>query len=347
MQNYFFLLLLSLAVYREAAGIDPEGVCWERECGVAGNKRLSSNTFYACCFNHLGASWISSNDPCLNCSTASSSVLTSWGEWSDWKRCVNCVTKRFRVCKGLVEGDCKKGAKQTANKPCKRSRRCFAPTPSRSRWSDWINLMECSRTCGGGIIMQMRSCLRSPCHGLSFNVKKCNRKPCPVYGQWSDWSSWFPCNATCGGGIRSRQRKCLEDKCWGQENEKESCNANSCPVPGGWSEWIKGPCSRSCGRGVKNRVRHCNSPAPQHGGSYCRGHSSESKNCCNDCPNKKVTYVASYRVARYYQEPRYYTKSCGFFSWGRCKGTSYRSAVNYHYLYKTSYRMEKGLSCSK
>ncbi|XP_065836475.1 properdin-like [Oscarella lobularis] len=350
MRNRFILLLLSLVAYQEAAKKELEGICWQKYCGVTENVMLTSrSTFSTCCFTRSGGSWKSSNYPCQNCSTASLTSLTSWGEWTSWKTCVDCVQKRFRACRGLFEGDCERGAKQTDSRPCKS---CLSPTSSTSQWSDWKAIMECSRSCGGGIRVQLRSCLsRSPCHGLFFNIGKCNQKPCPVPVRWSDWSSWSPCSKTCGEGIRSKKRKCInpssDDECKGHRKERERCNTKPCQSPGGWSEWVKsGPCSRSCGQGTQIWVRHCTNPIPQHGGNHCGGHSRAVRPCCYyDCPYNKYSYSASHRVAEYYRNVQYHYNSCGFLDWGRCRGTSYHLSLRYYTAYRREYRTQKGLTC--
>ena len=49
-------------------------------------------------------------------------------------------------------------------------------------WSSWLSLdkAECSKTCGGGFLIQTRICRQPPCTGNSkLPSKKCNTEPCP------------------------------------------------------------------------------------------------------------------------------------------------------------------------
>lgn len=59
------------------------------------------------------------------------------------------------------------------------------------------------------------------------------------------------------------------------------------PIDGAWSEWSSwGECKASCGNGQMNRYRYCNSPAPAHGGRFCRGDTVEWKPCVVHCDRK-------------------------------------------------------------
>ncbi|PIK58822.1 hypothetical protein BSL78_04281 [Apostichopus japonicus] len=67
--------------------------------------------------------------------------------------------------------------------------------------------------------------------------------------------------------------------------DKTECK-NKPAVNGSWSAWRNwGECSVTCGGGVQTRTRNCTNPAPEHGGEYCVGNSSEERTCEEDsCP---------------------------------------------------------------
>ncbi|KAJ8359971.1 hypothetical protein SKAU_G00164960 [Synaphobranchus kaupii] len=109
-----------------------------------------------------------------------------------------------------------------------------------------------------------------------------------VHGVWDEWSPWSLCSFTCGRGQRTRTRSCYPPQhggraCDGPETQTKLCNIAVCPVDGQWQEWSPwSDCSVTCANGTQQRTRHCSAAA--HGGSECRGHWAESRECYNpDC----------------------------------------------------------------
>ncbi|KAK3523307.1 hypothetical protein QTP86_029517 [Hemibagrus guttatus] len=106
-----------------------------------------------------------------------------------------------------------------------------------------------------------------------------------VHGVWEEWSPWSLCSFTCGRGHRTRTRVCTPPQhggrgCDGPETQSKLCNIALCPVDGQWQEWSAwSDCSVTCANGTQQRKRQCSAAA--HGGSECRGHWAESRECHN------------------------------------------------------------------
>nr|XP_015218394.1 PREDICTED: adhesion G protein-coupled receptor B3 isoform X3 [Lepisosteus oculatus] len=120
---------------------------------------------------------------------------------------------------------------------------------------------------------------------LSAEVKRPSKE---VHGVWEEWSPWSLCSFTCGRGQRTRTRSCIPPQyggraCDGPETQTKLCNIALCPVDGQWQEWSQWTeCSVTCSNGTQQRSRQCSAAA--HGGSECRGHWAESRECANpDC----------------------------------------------------------------
>uniref|UniRef100_A0A669C524 Adhesion G protein-coupled receptor B3 n=1 Tax=Oreochromis niloticus TaxID=8128 RepID=A0A669C524_ORENI len=157
-------------------------------------------------------------------------------------------------------------------------------------WSQWSS---CSVTCGQGSQVRTRTCV-SPygthCSGPLRESRVCNNTaPCPVHGVWEEWSPWSLCSFTCGRGHRTRTRMCSPPQhggraCDGPETQTKLCNIALCPVDGQWQEWSSwSDCSVTCANGTQQRTRQCSAAA--HGGSECRGHWAESRECHNPDSN--------------------------------------------------------------
>ncbi|XP_032396478.1 adhesion G protein-coupled receptor B3 isoform X7 [Etheostoma spectabile] len=156
-------------------------------------------------------------------------------------------------------------------------------------WSQWSS---CSVTCGQGSQVRTRTCVTpygTHCSGPLRESRVCNNTaPCPVHGVWEEWSPWSLCSFTCGRGHRTRTRMCAPPQhggraCDGPETQTKLCNIALCPVDGQWQEWSSwSDCSVTCANGTQQRTRQCSVAA--HGGSECRGHWAESRECHNpDC----------------------------------------------------------------
>nr|XP_055025559.1 adhesion G protein-coupled receptor B3 isoform X4 [Misgurnus anguillicaudatus] len=117
---------------------------------------------------------------------------------------------------------------------------------------------------------------------LSAEVRRPSKE---VHGVWEEWSPWSLCSFTCGRGHRTRTRMCTPPQhggraCDGPETQSKLCNIALCPVDGQWQEWSAwSDCSVTCSNGTQQRKRQCSAAA--HGGSECRGHWAESRECSN------------------------------------------------------------------
>ncbi|KAM6997048.1 adhesion G protein-coupled receptor B3 isoform 13-T14 [Tautogolabrus adspersus] len=166
------------------------------------------------------------------------------------------------------------------------------PKEGESGAEEWSQWSSCSVTCGQGSQVRTRTCV-SPygthCIGPLRESRVCNNTaPCPVHGVWEEWSPWSLCSFTCGRGHRTRTRMCAPPQhggraCDGPETQTKLCNIALCPVDGQWQEWSSwSDCSVTCANGTQQRTRQCSAAA--HGGSECRGHWAESRECHNpDC----------------------------------------------------------------
>uniref|UniRef100_A0A8C1WE87 Adhesion G protein-coupled receptor B3 n=1 Tax=Cyprinus carpio TaxID=7962 RepID=A0A8C1WE87_CYPCA len=164
--------------------------------------------------------------------------------------------------------------------------------PGAEEWSQWSS---CSVTCGQGSQVRTRTCVSpygSHCSGPLRESRVCNNTaPCPVHGVWEEWSPWSLCSFTCGRGHRTRTRMCTPPQhggraCEGPETQSKLCNIALCPglLDGQWQEWSAwSDCSVTCANGTQQRKRQCSAAA--HGGSECRGHWAESRECSNPDSN--------------------------------------------------------------
>ena len=68
-------------------------------------------------------------------------------------------------------------------------------------------------------------------------------------------------------------------------------------VDGQWQEWSSwSDCSVTCANGTQQRTRQCSAAA--HGGSECRGHWAESRECHNpDCTGKILSLLILYPLS--------------------------------------------------
>eukprot|EP00121_Abeoforma_whisleri_P007195 Awhi_evm1s6560 len=109
-------------------------------------------------------------------------------------------------------------------------------------WSNWIDDGACSKSCGGGLLGQTRSCTNPApvangaiCIGDATQSIECNTQLCDVDGGWSTWVAEGACSKTCGGGTQTQSRTCTNPSpvangvaCPGDTTQSIECNSNVC-----------------------------------------------------------------------------------------------------------------------
>jgi hypothetical protein len=174
------------------------------------------------------------------------------GGWSDWVKSGDCdkdcgpgKQKHTRMCinpppqNGGSNCDRIDGGTDEKYTDCK-NKEC----PVDGGWSEWVDVKECDKICGDGIINQRRYCTNpSPahggkeCQGTSYNDKKCKLKECPVHGGWSGWTVVSACDKECGTGLMKKERNCNNpspqhggNNCSGNNTETVACNTQPCQI---------------------------------------------------------------------------------------------------------------------
>ncbi|XP_030381112.1 protein madd-4 [Scaptodrosophila lebanonensis] len=73
-----------------------------------------------------------------------------------------------------------KRSKNTQNNAGSSSLGSSATSSGPGQWSSWSDWSQCSRTCDGGVMQQMRRCsTQNGCRGESARYRICNMQPCP------------------------------------------------------------------------------------------------------------------------------------------------------------------------
>jgi len=175
---------------------------------------------------------------------------------------------------------------------CCESNLCYIPRSSilnqtsgvAAYWAQWSSWSECSATCGKGVRVKTRGCVKfkeqDDCGEDKELHKLCENARCP---EWSSWSNWGGCTRTCGRGLQIRRRRCNGGGCDGKRQEKRLCMTENCPVFGPWSRW--GSCDAHCAVGVQSRIRACDNSSTT---TPCPAAELVQKRRCKDFCGKVV-----------------------------------------------------------
>uniref|UniRef100_H2ZLJ6 ADAMTS cysteine-rich domain-containing protein n=1 Tax=Ciona savignyi TaxID=51511 RepID=H2ZLJ6_CIOSA len=108
------------------------------------------------------------------------------------------------------------------------------------KWTPWSKYGSCSVTCGSGMQLRHRLCLRAgKCGGgRSMEAQTCTLKNCHDNGMgvkmtWLNWGIWGGCSRSCLGGVWYRYRICkkgdrLTFSCPGKFTDVGYCNSIKC-----------------------------------------------------------------------------------------------------------------------
>lgn len=272
---------------------NPWGLCPVR-CGGGTQVRSRSCTNPPPAFG--GANCIGDRRQVQSCNEQPCEVHGNWARWQSWSKCSKSCgggdQSRMRTCTNPppLHGGRQCSGRNKETRFCNRR-----PCPVDGNWADWKQWSRCSRSCGGGTQIRLRTCTNPPrsnggswCIGSQQERQSCNEdKLCPVDGGWSFWSYWGRCSVSCGSGVMYRTRTCTSPppahggaRCRGESREIYYCERSSCPVDGNWAQWGRfSRCSRRCSGGVKRRYRSCSNPRPSNGGKQCPGEAVEEIPC--------------------------------------------------------------------
>lgn len=94
--------------------------------------------------------------------------------------------------------------------------------------NSWATFGSCSKTCGGGFLVQQRSvrtwarCRGTKCpyyySSQRYRTVSCNTQCCPINCWWT-WNSWGPCQG-CGVSQQTRTMRIITSN---------SCGGTACP----------------------------------------------------------------------------------------------------------------------
>ncbi|XP_065179031.1 A disintegrin and metalloproteinase with thrombospondin motifs adt-2-like [Sycon ciliatum] len=243
----------------------------------------------------------------LNCSgpTTDERICPRFLPWSDWADSGNCslcgedpvnnIQVRHRQCNTTRIAACTGDLNQTRTCPA-----CTSETnstscqgPSCSQWNIWGTWSGCSRTCGIGARMRMRTCpVANNCPGSATDTGSCNVSACDmsIPGQWTQWTGWSQVGTCYGcprGSYRQRTRNCTSPKpmkggaqCLGAREQRGPCPVCQDGGFSDWSEW-RGNCDEEHSQ---SRMRACTSPPPTNGGLNCSGPTTDERICARFLP---------------------------------------------------------------
>ena len=132
-------------------------------------------------------------------------------------------------------------------------------------YTDWVNIDNCTKSCGGGKQKQIRTYVPAKYGGKDIDSPvleqylDCNSQPCPVDGIFSNWVNVGTCSTSCGDGNIQQTRTYTPAKYGGKEltgplQQTITCNIKPCPVDGFMTWTNNGQCSLTCGGGKQKQI---------------------------------------------------------------------------------------------
>jgi len=230
------------------------------------------------------------------CEVVPCPINCDWGDWKDWGDCnMPCGQGRNDRTRTIATHS------QYGGDPCEgpdlEEGTCeIKKCPVSCEVSDWRDVGECSKRCGGGKMFQTREVLTAAAHGgdscppVEQHVE-CNNHMCPIDCDMTAWSDNGPCSLSCGGGKVDQLRTVSVQPqyggfaCPGTRDRQMPCNTQPCPVDGVWGQWTGwGGCSAWCGDGTQSRTRN-KVVIALHGGAPAAGVDQEIQPCLDRmCP---------------------------------------------------------------
>ena len=210
------------------------------------------------------------------CEDKQCSNLVEVTDWTPWLKANNTVggswyEQRFRFSYKAPVTESQAGHVHMEERHCRNLHSCTPTSMQRSQMDTWSEWSKCTRECGGGYQVKIRSCSHTNCVGESVVQRACNTQPCS--GEWGCWSSWSPCDARSLKKHRTRHCQSINGIVSGDRNSPlcssgTSYEELSCD---GWSPWTSWS---TCDLATDSRTR-----TRQCLGECHEGHDLERQSC--------------------------------------------------------------------
>jgi len=214
------------------------------------------------------------------------------GEWTSWSECSEACGEGIKERTRAESQPAEHGGEQCEGDLIKTEPCTKDPCAVDCDITDWVEVVSCSLSCGGGLRQEERTINQQAlfggedCPADLVRDLPCNIEPCPVDCVMSAWEQKDGCSVTCGGGVYTEEILVLTHMahegvaCPAEPWERHiDCNTHPCPIDcafGLWTGWST--CSHTCGGGLGSRLRVIEVEA-DHGGKDCIGALEEEQPC--------------------------------------------------------------------